>query len=279
MLSTTPDLPSFKQFELRGWEGCVDAYDSSFTPLTLQAGERLASRLGITDGLTALDMACGPGQLTASLVAKGARVIGADFSPNMIERALKHHPHVQFQVQDAESLSFADNSFDIVTMNFGVLHLESPERATAESARVLKPGGGYGFTVWAPPTEALGFSIVLKAIEQHGDSNVKLPAGPPFFKFSDPAAAEDLLRSAGFTDISSEKAPLAWNLTSPDEFFRAFYHGTARTGGLLRAQPEENLQRIRDAVLARVLNECGTGNGDNLEIPMPAMLYWAKKFS
>jgi SAM-dependent methyltransferase len=162
-------------------------------------------------------------------------------------------------------------------MNFGILHLAAPQRAVAESARVLRSGGVFGFTVWTPPSEALGFALVLQAIEQHGDPDVTLPAGPPFFKYSDPKVAQALMTEAHLSDLHCEKIALCWQLSSPAEFFSAFYRGTARTGGLLRAQPAERLERIEQEVERAALQRFGTGDGSRLEVPMPAMIYSARK--
>jgi hypothetical protein len=55
--------------------------------------------------------------------------------------------------------------------------------------------------VWAKPEEALGFQIILKAIQSHGNPEVQLPQGPSFFRFSDPAECDRTLREAGFLNV------------------------------------------------------------------------------
>jgi SAM-dependent methyltransferase len=71
-------------------------------------------------------------------------------------------------------LPFPDESFGAVGISFGMLHFPHPERALAEAFCVLQPGGRIAFTVWATPDKAVGFAMVLKAIEAHGRA-VKWP--------------------------------------------------------------------------------------------------------
>lgn len=166
-------------------------------------------------------------------------------------------------------MPYEDASFDAVVMNFGVLHLSRPEHAFAEAHRVLRAGGRFAFTVWAPPGEARGFALMLAAIEQAGDLNVPLPPGPPFFRFSEASECEAALSQAGFAQIEVTTLPLEWRLPSAEALYDAFHQGTARSGGLLRAQTSEASAAIRVRVreLARAYERDGT-----LVIPMPAVL-------
>src|SRR6516162_6555136 len=106
--------------------------------------------------------------------------------PGSSPQPRRRNPSLTFEDGDAERLPFGDGTFDAVVMNFGMLHLARPERAIAEAHRVLVPGGRYAFTVWAGPDQAVGFGMVLRAIEGHGRTDIRLPEGPPFFQFSNP---------------------------------------------------------------------------------------------
>jgi SAM-dependent methyltransferase len=265
---------TFKSFEHERWQSAVDHYDRGFSQLTSQLIEPLLTALDVAPGDQLLDVACGPGYLAATAQRRGASVIGIDFSAQMLVRARSLFPAIEFVEGDAESLPIAANSVSAVAMNFGILHLEHPEDAIAEAFRVLKSDGRFAFSVWAPPQVALGFAIVLDAINQHGDKTISIPAGPAFFRFSEPEESRAALTRAGFTDFHFQQIPLVWRLQSPQQLFDAFLHGTARTGGLLRAQPEPTLQAIRTAVETRVATFSGpTG----LEIPMPAIIASGRK--
>lgn len=91
-----------------------------------------------------LDVAAGTGTSSASLARSGASVVAADFSPGMIEvgRARQAHvPNLVFVEADATALPFDDESFDAVTISFGLRNVNEPKRALAEFLRVTKPGG------------------------------------------------------------------------------------------------------------------------------------------
>jgi len=219
-------------------------------------------------------VACGPGFIAAAAAERGAVVTGLDFASAMVDEATRRHPGIAFRPGDAAALPFEDESFDALTMNFGMLHLARPDTAIAEARRVLRPGGRYGFTVWARPDRAVGFGMALRAIERHGNSQVPLPEGPPFFRFSDANGTRQTLDEAGFEDIEIRELPLVWRLTSADDAFRALSQGGVRTAAVLRAQTPAALAAIRDAVRIEVE---ASKSGAGFEIPMPAVLASATK--
>jgi SAM-dependent methyltransferase len=265
---------AFHDFEHAQWEGAVEAYHAGWGGLTSQTIRTVLDVLGVEVGTRLLDVATGPGYLAAAAAARGADVVGLDFSAAMVARARALHPAVGFAEGDAEALPCAGGSFDAVAMNFGILHLARPEAAIAEACRVLRPGGRYGFTAWADPGRAAGFALVLDAVRRCG-APVELPAGPDFFRFSEPAACHAALRSAGLATVDVRRLDLTWRLGSADDLFRAFHLGTARTGGLLRGQDEAARARIADAVRAAA-ERYRTPEG-GIAVPMPALLASARR--
>jgi demethylmenaquinone methyltransferase/2-methoxy-6-polyprenyl-1,4-benzoquinol methylase len=105
---------------------------------------RAAQATGLTSGGSALDVACGSGKLTsrlARIAGDGGRVVGVDFSPQMLEVARRDHPGIEFVEGDALKLPFDDASFDAVTIAFGLRNLADPVRGLREMLRVVKPRG------------------------------------------------------------------------------------------------------------------------------------------
>ncbi len=116
-----------------------------------QAWRRAAVRMAeVRDGDRVLDMACGTGDLTHLFArANASEVIGADFTPAMLELAgIKRArlpesiaSKVSYQTADAMDLPFEDASFDILSIAFGIRNVQQPTKALREFARVLKPEG------------------------------------------------------------------------------------------------------------------------------------------
>ena len=105
---------------------------------------RAARETGLRPGGSALDIACGSGKLTAELsrvVGSNARVVGLDFSPQMLEVARRDHPGIKFVEGDALKLPFDDTSFDAATIAFGLRNLADPILGLREMRRVIKRDG------------------------------------------------------------------------------------------------------------------------------------------
>jgi SAM-dependent methyltransferase len=262
-------MTTFHDFEQTGWERAAAHYSDTFGTLTTQTAEPMLDAVGARAGTRLLDVATGPGFIAGAAAARGAIVTGLDFSAAMIADARQRHRNISFRQGDAEALPFDEGSFDAVVMNFGMLHLAQPERAMAEARRVLKIGGRYAFTVWADPERAVGFGIVLHAIQMFGRTDVPLPEGPPFFKFSDADTSRRTLEQAGFGDVAVRTLPLVWHLRSADAVYDALLKGGVRTAAVLRAQKPEVLDRIRAAVRDEVRRYASDGA---FKIPMPAVL-------
>jgi SAM-dependent methyltransferase len=270
MTTTQPFDPTpFQRFEQTGWEQAAAFYGDAFGGLTVQTAGPLLDAVGVEPGVRLLDVATGPGFIAAAATARGAACVGLDFSPAMIADARTRHPAITFREGDAHALPFDGDSFDAVVMNFGLLHLARPEAALAEAHRVLRPGGRYAFTIWGGPDQAIGFGLAVRAVEEFGTTDVGLPEGPPFFRFSDPAECRRTLAAAGFRDVDARPLALTWRLRSADAVFAAVSRGGVRTAAVLRAQTAEALENIRAAVRRGVESYAQDGG---FAVPMNAVL-------
>ena len=274
MAKPISDPNAFRQFEYSGWQQSVEQYDTSFGSLTSQVIEPLLDSVHAGVDTKLLDIASGPGYVAARASQRGCKVVGIDFSDAMVAKARSAYPNIEFWQGEAEALPFSKSEFEAAVMNFGLLHLAQPEEALRQVFRVIRSKAKLGFSVWTKPEESVAFKIVLWAIETYGDSNVALPIGPPFFRYSEPEQCILALRNAGFSSPTVKVVPMVWEISDYTELFDAFYKGTARTGGLLRAQTSQAIEDIRSAIRDAVSIYM---RNNKLVIPMSSVLASAQK--
>jgi ubiquinone/menaquinone biosynthesis C-methylase UbiE/DNA-binding transcriptional ArsR family regulator len=133
------------------------------------------------------DLGCGTGQVTAALAPYVARVIAVDGSAAMLHAAKKRlHgvDNVDLRRGDLESLPVDDARLDAATLTLVLHHLPEPERALAEIARVVKPGG----------------RAIIVDMQPHERENYKQQMGHVWLGFSDEHIRR-LMTDAGFEDV------------------------------------------------------------------------------
>ena len=171
-------------------------------------------------------MACGTGALTrafADATPPPARLVGADYTAEMLnvarawddgESARRAHPAArpEYILADAMALPFADASFDVVSIAFGIRNVADPARALAEFRRVLRPGGRLVILEFSRPrAPVLGLlndlycrrimplTATLIARDRSGAYRY-LPKSVAAFASREEMA--DAIRRAGFTDVT-----------------------------------------------------------------------------
>ncbi len=164
-------------------------------------------------GETILDVAAGTGTSSASLARNGASVVAADFSEGMIEvgrRRQADNPFISFVQADATALPFEDDTFDAVTISFGLRNIVDPRKALAEFHRVTKPGGRVVICEFSHPVNGVirtGYDAYLKygmpLLARLSSSN---PAAYEYLMDSiqawpDQPTLADWLREAGFEGV------------------------------------------------------------------------------
>jgi demethylmenaquinone methyltransferase / 2-methoxy-6-polyprenyl-1,4-benzoquinol methylase len=162
-------------------------------------------------GEKVLDIAAGTGTSAAALAKKGADVTALDLSEGMIEVGRERHAEITFVQGDAEHLPFDDETFDAVTISFGLRNVNDPMAALAEMIRVLKPGGRVVICEFStPPMAVLRFGYttylkrVLPGIAKLSSSN---PAAYRYLAESiaawpDQQVLSQWLRGVGFTMVA-----------------------------------------------------------------------------
>lgn len=114
----------------------------------------LLARMDIRRGQDVLDVAAGTGNIAIRAAAAGARVVGLDLTPELLETARRRagadHVTVDWVEGDAEDLPHREESFDRVLSAFGVQFAPRHRVVAHELARVCRPGGRIGLVNWTP---------------------------------------------------------------------------------------------------------------------------------
>jgi ubiquinone/menaquinone biosynthesis C-methylase UbiE len=168
-----------------------------------QVAARFAAALGDAGDGNLLDVACGPGVVTAAIAPRAASVVGFDATEQMLDEARARCAkaglaNVAFERGNAESLPFGDARFDGAVTRLAIHHFADPQRALGEMFRVLRPGGA-AVVVDVVSSEDAEESHLQNAIERLRDpSHVRmLPA----------SELDARVARAGFRDI----APATWD--------------------------------------------------------------------
>ena len=199
------EFPEFADLERRGWSD--DSIADSYVGLFSSASDAIIPTLiaEARPGDKVLDLCCGHGNVTERLAAAGAAPVGLDFSAAMLAHARRRVPGGEFIEGDAQNLPFDDGAFDLVVSNLGVVHVPDQPRALAEIRRVLKPGGRFAMSSWAPPDQSPALGIVFSCVRDHGDPAINLPDAPDFHQF----AAETRARAGGATALATIRSSAA----------------------------------------------------------------------
>jgi demethylmenaquinone methyltransferase / 2-methoxy-6-polyprenyl-1,4-benzoquinol methylase len=169
---------------------------------------RLAARAVVTPGDRVLDACCGTGDLALEAERAGGRVTGLDFSERMLERARRKSAGVEWVRGDLLALPFADESFDVATVGFGIRNVADLDAGLRELARVLRPAGRLGCLEITRPRGALrpffslwfdGLVPLAGKLLPGGAAYAYLPASVR--RFPGPEDLAEALRGAGFGQI------------------------------------------------------------------------------
>ena len=209
----TPD--GKRRYVSRLFSTIADRYDLITVLLSYGQDRRWKQRLvemaSVGGSCTALDLACGTGDIAYAVHARGGRVVGLDITPRMIELARRkalHGTRPAFLVGDMMALPFADQSFDLVTTGYGIRNVPTIAPALAEIRRVLRPGGMLLSLDFNRPSNPVVRSIYLAyltivgstlGLVLHGDADTYRYIPESIRRYPGAAGVCTIARDQGFT--------------------------------------------------------------------------------
>ena len=262
----------------RNYSGsAAELYQSFFVPaIATPVSAELLRTADLQPGDRVLDVACGTGIITraaAERVGSTGSVTGVDVAPDMLEVAQATPAAgapLEWHEADAASLPLPDGSCDVALCQMGLMFMPEPGEALAEMHRVLAPGGRV--VINTPGRIQPGFDALEQAIVDHIDPGLGAFVGA-VFSMHDPSALGDLLRQAGFDDVSSKEYTAPFDLPGPAEFLWNYINLTPM-GPLVAEAPQEAKDALEHQVVEAWAPQVVDGR---TPVDQPMALAWGRR--
>lgn len=225
------DPVAFKETTRQQWQNAAAAW-YRWTP-TLQAWlgpvtEAMLDLARLQPGDRVLDLAAGAGEPSLSAaerVGPTGHVLATDISSNILEFAAQTArerglANFETRVMDGEKPDVHDASFDAVLSRLGLIYFPDRKGALREAHRVLKKGGRVVLAGFSTPDQNRFFSIPISIIRRRAQLAPPAPGLPGPFSLGAPGVMEEMLRGAGFTDVTAEPVRAPLRLASAAECVR-----------------------------------------------------------
>ncbi len=230
--------------------------------LVAPLGRDLVTALGIGPGDRVLDVAAGTGNASVPAALTGADVTASDLTPELLEAGRADAPdaRVRWEVADAESLAYADGSFDVVMSCIGVMFAPHHQQAAAEMARVCRPGGRIGVLSWTPDGT---IGRLFAAMRDFMPPPPEDASPPPLW--GDEEHVRELFDGA-LEGVTAQRRTLPVSLFADAVAFRDYFHQnygpSLSTYRLHAAEPDR--VRALDSAVAAVAEQANTATDGGL---------------
>jgi SAM-dependent methyltransferase len=227
-----------------------DAYDRFMGRYSTPLAPLFADFAGLSGAQNALDVGCGPGALTAELVARlGAPAVTAvDPSEPFVAAIQERYPDVTVRLAPAEELPFEDARFDAALAQLVVHFMRDPVAGLREMARVTRDGGVVAATVWDHGSGRGPLSVCWEAAREL-DHDVR--------DESDRAGAREgslttLFTQAGLHEVDETGLTVSVEHQSFDEWWEPYTLGVGTAGGYVAGLDPESRADLRERCRARL---------------------------
>jgi SAM-dependent methyltransferase len=176
------------------------SYQELLVPALMEEwAPQVAEAAGIRPGDRVLDVACGTGVLTREAAGRAeptGAATGLDLSPEMLAVAARLSPALRWQQGSADALPFADQSFDAVVSQFGLMFFPDPVAGLRDMWRVLVPGGRLAVAVWGSLADTPAYAAEVELVERLAGREAGDALRAPF-TLGDPKRMAELCAAAG----------------------------------------------------------------------------------
>jgi ubiquinone/menaquinone biosynthesis C-methylase UbiE len=212
----TLDNSELKERERCAWASVADGWKRRDKLLRRGAApvtERLLDLAGISPGHQVLDIASGTGEpaiTAAELAGKTGKVTGIDLTEEMLAYAREKAAaagivNIEFLCVDGETLDFEADSFDAVTMRWGLMFMPEPEVCLGLAHGVMKRHARIAIACWSAPDKNPFVGVLMQTLGKYMDVPKPPPGTPGIFAMADPERLHAVIAAAGFRNIELEE--------------------------------------------------------------------------
>lgn len=223
-----------------------EAYERLMGRWSRRVGEQFLDWLDAPKGLRWLDVGCGNGAFTETIVARCApsETHGVDPSADQIAyaRSRDSAKRAQFSTGDALALPFDDDSFDVAAMALVISFVPDPAKAAAEMMRVVRPGGLVANYMWDGPGGGLPIEPFHHVAHATG---VATPAKPPSVEISRLENMQALWRNAGLDTVETCRIDIEVSFTDFEDFWQSCTVLPNPSVAYLRELSPVDVERVR----------------------------------
>src|SRR5918996_2851353 len=239
--------------EAEAYEQLMGRWSRKLAPLLIEFA-------GVQDGDRVLDVGCGTGALTRTLLERmpHSEVVGVDMSSTFIEHGRQQliNPRVSLEVGDAQTLPYPNADFDkclsLLVLNF----VPDAPQAAGEMCRVTRPGGTVAAAVW-DYGEGMEMLRILwdTAVALDPGAEPKHERNMPYCRKSELSA---LLTEGGLQNVEETSLTIPLEFGSFQDYWTPFLSGVGPSGSYVSSLPAEHQSALQDHLRQRLLG----GRGD-----------------
>ena len=224
----------------------AEKYDLFMGRYTRTLAPALVEAAGVRDGMSVVDVGCGPGGLTDVLADRVGedRVAAIDPAPQFAGACRERHPSADVREGVAEQLPWDDDAFDAALSCLVIGFMTDADQGVREMARVTRPGGTVAACMW---DIAGGGMTMLSTFWQAARSVDPDVVGERRMAGVSRGDIADRFRRAGLEEVEDGELEATADYASFDDFWNPFTFGVGPAGQYLASLSGEQQDRVRDA--------------------------------
>jgi SAM-dependent methyltransferase len=235
--------------------GVGDAYERFMGRLSRPVAARFVAWLGVPPGQHWLDVGCGTGALSETILSLAAPsgLLGIDPAPGFVMHAESQlvSDIARFEVGDAQAIPARDGAFDVAVSGLVLNFVPRPEQALAEMARVTRPGGVVALYVWDYAEGMQVLRVFLDVAIALDPDALTVDEGRRF-PICRPEPLERLAREVGLRDVVVQAIEITTRFASFDDYWTPFLGAQGPAPGYVASLDNPRREALRDRLRERL---------------------------